>query len=549
MSDAKGEDDDRPVTSGSKPTMLGTRNGDRAAPVWRSSEERPGEECGLPRGERELGEDALMNGLGNEPGVPAPVPSPETAERSADDAKGKRRTTDAIAQDEDLAALLSLSLSDHSLWENVNLRRAFASADDGWIPLSVLHRHSPFLAHLNRNPPESTFVRAVRAHAPELLEVRMRVSAPHKAAWYGSDSSSATDDLGGYEVRRKDWRDALSRARNSTRHEWDLRTVYMCITLPSHHLDRPGDAPKPKGFAFVTFSDEADATRLATDWPWLPRRRPSTPDGKTRPEDTSLAHDAAKFGFRVIRKARWDELKEEYLSYRQRLLDQAASKSSQATTSMQHADARGPRSADHRRDITERPQHADAKPRSGEPSPPRLSAEDSSRNAPAPAPLDPASSFPPGCLVYVRNVHPETNKTTLKALFGAHAFVSAAAASSALDYVDYSKGMTSALVSAFGSHPIVQRQGLDDTGARLPDDCPEDERATAISVEVVQGTREELYWSKVPEKVRREAVRKAIAQTSSQGGDGTGEVADGDGVAADGEGQGGKRKRKRRKKA
>ncbi|KAI9057683.1 hypothetical protein FKP32DRAFT_1660778 [Trametes sanguinea] len=430
----------------------------------------------------------------------------------------------------------------------------------------------------------------------------MRVSAPPKAAWYGSDPSSSTDDLGGYEVRRRDWRDALSRARSSTRHEWESRTVYVvrhtsapaheciplahravphiyhfiasllgltttpehtatttttriqCITLPPHHLDRPGDAPKPKGFAFVTFSDEADAARLATDWPWLPRRAPSAPADQTRPGDASLAHDAAKVGFRVLRKARWDELKEEYLSYRQRLLDQTAA-------SAQHAAARGPRSADHTRDITERPQHAAAEPNAG------LSADDAGpRNAPAPSPSSSSASFPPGCLVYVRNVHAETNKTTLRALFGARAFASASAAAAtasapaALDYVDYSKGMTSchlrlsaphhaqALVAAFHSQRVVQRQGLDDTGTPLPEDCTEDERATAISVEIVQGMREELYWSKVPEKVRREAVRKAIAQTSSHGGDETGEDVGEDG-AADGEGQGGKRKRKRRKKA
>ena len=66
-------------------------------------------------------------------------------------------------------------------------------------------------------------------------------------------------------------------------------------------------------------------------------------------------------------------------------------------------------------------------------------------------PLDASAPFPPGCLVFVRNVHPETNKTTLKTLFSAHAFgrdSSAASSSSAvaIDYVDYNKGMTSVSV-------------------------------------------------------------------------------------------------------
>ncbi|CDO77216.1 hypothetical protein BN946_scf184747.g29 [Trametes cinnabarina] len=528
----------------------------------------------------------------------APVRPAETTKRSADDAKGKAKATHAIIPDVDLAALLWLSLSDHSLWENVNLRRAFASADDGWIPISVLHQHSPYLARLNHTPPESTYLKALRAHASDLLEVRVRVSAPPKAAWYGSGPSSSPDELGGYELRRKDWRDALSRARNSTRHEWESRTVYMeciplahrlvpgiyhfatyllgmttseqslttriqAVSLPSHHLDRPGDVPKPKGFAFVTFADENDAARLAADWPWLPRHAPSPShsDSSTHGDGALLAHDASKFGFRVLRKARWDELKEEYLSYRQRLLDQAAAKPSQST-SAQHAPAhRLSASADQRHFSLDGAQHTDAKPRSrgADPSPPGLSAEDGSRNALAQSPFGYASPFPPGCLVYVRNVHPETNKTTLRPLFGTHGFgASAAATSSALDYVDYSKGMNSchlrlsaprhaqALVSAFQARAIVQRQGLDDAGTVLPDDSPEEERAKAISTEIVQGTKEELYWSKVPDKVRREAVRKALVQMSSTSDDTTGEAAE---DAAEDDGQGSKRKRKRRRKA
>ena len=44
-------------------------------------------------------------------------------------------------------------------------------------------------------------------------------------AWYGKEPS--TSEQGGYEIRRKDWADALTRVRNSTRPEWEARTVYM----------------------------------------------------------------------------------------------------------------------------------------------------------------------------------------------------------------------------------------------------------------------------------------------------------------------------------
>ena len=60
-------------------------------------------------------------------------------------------------------------------------------------------------------------------------------------------------------------------------------------------------------------------------------------------------------------------------------------------------------------------------------------------------------SYPPGCLLFVKNLHPQTNKTTLKALFG-NVLKAAmkggdvpmnAGGSAEVDYVDWSKGMSS----------------------------------------------------------------------------------------------------------
>ncbi len=56
----------------------------------------------------------------------------------------------------------------------------------------------------------------------------------------------------------------------------------------------------------------------------------------------------------------------------------------------------------------------------------------------------------------------------------------------------------------FTTHPTCQTSGLDNLGVKP--EAPD----TTIAPELVLGKREELYWEKVPEKVRRQAVDKAL---------------------------------------
>ena len=68
------------------------------------------------------------------------------------------------------------------------------------------------------------------------------------------------------------------------------------------------------------------------------------------------------------------------------------------------------------------------------------------------------------------------------------------------------------LVHCLSSAQIVQASGLEASGVRLAvhsslllgkSDSP-------ITAEQVLGKREEVYWQKVPEKIRRQAVDKAL---------------------------------------
>lgn len=79
------------------------------------------------------------------------------------------------------------------------------------------------------------------------------------------------------------------------------------------------------------------------------------------------------------------------------------------------------------------------------------------------------------------------------------------------------------------SSKVKQASGLDDTGL-----CPSpgDE---AIEAELVQGKREEIYWEKIPEKIRRQAVVRALENDSTLG--------ESSRIIAESEGRKGKRRR------
>ncbi|PCH40760.1 hypothetical protein WOLCODRAFT_71275 [Wolfiporia cocos MD-104 SS10] len=483
--------------------------------------------------------------------------------------RGKRPDTGLT--DEDYSVLVCLSLSDHAQWSDADLRRTIASGDEGYIPLRYLLRHSPALSTLSPTPPESVIAKAIRSHANAHLEVRMRVVDPAQpgASAYGGHTASA----GGFDVRRREWKAALHRARNGNRQEWEERTVYVenvppqyrsvpviarfstsllegssaCaydpqrvqgVWLPPHHRDQPGDTPKCKGFALVTLAGTEDCQYLMERWPWT---RTHTANSHSDVNQRAGVGDAIKYGFRTMSKTRWEQLKEEYLTYRQRLLDSIAC----AAVDDADEEAKPPElePCDHVEDASASVTEAIA---GNTHTPPER-----------PIPSTPLNlSYPQGCLVFVRNVHPETNKTTLRTLFSqAFADASARVSKDGLDYVDFNKGMdtcylrlatpqhTRLLDTFFHSNPVVQTQGLDSSGA--PHQPSGKDTTKPIAMEVVGGTREELYWNKVPEKVRRQAVERAAAMPHADSGDG-GE--DGVGVRDTPKGEEGRRARKRRRR-
>lgn len=96
------------------------------------------------------------------------------------------------------------------------------------------------------------------------------------------------------------------------------------------------------------------------------------------------------------------------------------------------------------------------------------------------------------------------------------------------------------MIEYFVAHPIIQSGGLDDEGTATAGS------ASVITIEKIQGTREELYWNKVPAKVRSQAVQKAVRlmdPESEKDGNKDGEACHDE--ADEGERT---RKRKRRKK-
>ncbi|KAJ3562827.1 hypothetical protein NP233_g9333 [Leucocoprinus birnbaumii] len=473
--------------------------------------------------------------------------------------------------DQDYASLIALALSDFTLWLDAELRQRLgpgstSGPDAGFVSLNYLLEHSPPLISLldgkpgkeskaTRSKVQAALAKAVKSTANHLFDVRLLLHADETVPRFGKQK----EVIGGYEIRKK--RVGFSLKSKS---EWDACTLYIenippghrtyseiirflndllrdapptpspshsidpltriqGITFPSHHNDKPDTRPSCKGFALVTFARVSDCQHLEEHWPWT---RGSSADssevGPSAIDDDDAKNTAAKtshlprqYHFRIITKVRWLQLKAEYLTHRQKLVDEMNA----------YQDAQHKRPSKALSPQTPDVMSANASQPSASASAPRRSVETST-----PA-LSPYSPFPPNCLVFVKNVHPETTKTTLRGLLsrglGAQAVQSSQKNHDGLDYVDFSKGMdtcylrlatpayTTALVEHFDhrTRKIVQVTGMDEAGIDVSSEPSSFAGRKPIVVERVIGRPEEIYWEKVPVKVKKGAVEKAIQLT------------------------------------
>ncbi|KAG8889656.1 hypothetical protein FRB98_003459 [Tulasnella sp. 332] len=408
---------------------------------------------------------------------------------------------------QELAALLELSLSNYSLWCAPELRMIVETREDGWLSLVSLLRHSHLLQDMECM--EQSCALALSAHGTGYLEVQMTLSS----------RSRYSNDYGLYNVRRNDWASisALELASFSEEY-WEERTIYVENIPPPHRththmitqfllsilsfpstpfyvegLIFPGregserEQTKCRGFAFVVCGTVEEAEQALRLWSWDGISNRLSAVSKESVNDVDVKTDMEI----VAAKARWTELKEEYFERRQQIL----ALNSESWT----------------RPASDRLAHVDSIPARTIAAP--IIAALVTKPLAKPSVHD---SFPRGCLLFVRNLHPETNKTTLKKLLN-QAFGSTSSDGSELTYVDFTKGVdtchirtscsafASDIVNFFSARRILQIGALDDRGT-----CGDGKLGQQpIQMEIVDGRREEIYWEKVPEKTRLAAVSLA----------------------------------------
>ncbi|KAI5117043.1 hypothetical protein M0805_007900 [Coniferiporia weirii] len=492
------------------------------------------------------------------------------------DYKRKQKETEKYLEDGAYAVLLELTLSEHALWADRGLLER-ADAREGFVPLSYVTRRAPVFVGL-AVPPEPVLVRCARPSA--LLECRMAVIEPDQNAWFarGDDNGSGagpSEQEGGFEVRRRDWEKTRERIRKCTAFQWDNKTVYIenlphyARTVPAVHrflrdlledvvgahaggscegmaalqsISFSASAGRPvrgRGYAFVILARTEAVDHLLQRWPWSTDdvssrvRRQLDAEGEV-PGGASVT-DARDFGLRCVSKRRWDALKGEYLALQQQLLAKIAAPDQLAGASSPtpQIPVRTAGTSAHKRVDAQRKDLSGAENNS--PLPPMYRIEDE-------------LPYPVGCLAFVKNVHPGTNKTTLKTLF----LSALGGAGDAIDYVDYNKGLdtcylrlatptyANTLVAHFSAHKIAQRDALDGEGVTVAPNTP------SIEVELVQGKKEEMYWEKVPDNIKKRAVAKARIREGSAVGEGSAAPGVQEEGTTDLEEVGKKRKRRRR---
>ncbi|GAA5919824.1 hypothetical protein JCM5296_001218, partial [Sporobolomyces johnsonii] len=141
------------------------------------------------------------------------------------------------------------------------------------------------------------------------------------------------------------------------------------------------------------------------------------------------------------------------------------------------------------------------------------------------AALDIQGAFPEGCVVWVRNVHEKSSKTSLKALFGRLLEGLQEGSGKGVEFVDYEKGLETCYIR-FSSSPLalltsthlsttptlhLAPTSLAPVSSLSPNSRSEAESALRrpIAVERLTGESERRYWAGLPEATRRAARKGA----------------------------------------
>ncbi|KZT37526.1 hypothetical protein SISSUDRAFT_841875 [Sistotremastrum suecicum HHB10207 ss-3] len=461
------------------------------------------------------------------------TPSPATASGKG---KEKANSRSVAHSDDEYAFLLRMTLSNFSLWDNQPLAELLTSTmdADGYVPLSGIVSLSPYFQALELQPAQSDLSRAVRAHLPE-FEIRMRIEEPSRNNGWSSYHVDQQGDGGGFELRPKgtSWGAKCQTAYSMEEQDWRSRTLYieniprtlhtlysiykfMSSILPPpktsgpsrpptldqfrHHFERQiesitfpprcnapdGEIPRSKGFAFIVFSSPSPMENFHQAWRWDTSSKTKVGSPMPLVDSQDAYPKALSHGFRSLPKAQWDTLRDEYLKYQSGIIAGAAHAESSEIIS---------------------PTISSSRKEAPTPSTPGVSEQSAAAS----------SWFPVGCLVLVKHLNPSTNRTTLKKLLGKAFQADVANGEERVNYVDFQKGLDTcyvrlntstdadALCDYFTERTVAQSSPLDDSGEALTDGS----KLQAIKVEKVGGRKEEVYWEKIPEKIRNQALERA----------------------------------------
>ena len=198
-----------------------------------------------------LQKDPKSDGASSSTASAAAGPSSAPQQHVTADIKGKGRASAAELTSEECSGLFTLSLSDYALWSSPDLRRVMETSNDGctslhrprldphttltiWsadVPVSYILSECPGFSSLGSPPTEASLVKAIRAQAADTVDVRVLMSSPSRAAWYGRHAPPR--NLGGYEFRLKNMEEILQRVVGNSRQDWDAKTVYI-VSNHSH---------------------------------------------------------------------------------------------------------------------------------------------------------------------------------------------------------------------------------------------------------------------------------------------------------------------------